>query len=248
MLEYLMVFMVMRTRDNSLLAQTCRHAVRRQIAYGAERGVPWGISESACNIQNLHHTYQYSNFGVPGLGLKQGLSEDLVIAPYATALAAMAEPKEAAKNFSYLEKMGGRGRFGFFEALDFTPTRLPENQNVAVVRAYMAHHQGMSLIALANLFHNNIFRSRFHAEPRVQASDLLLQERMPRSATVVRVRPKKTPIEPRTSAPLFLRRFDSPHKAVPRTHLLSNGRYSVMITSAGSGYSRWRDIAITSWR
>jgi len=248
MFEYLMPLLVMRSPANSLLDKACRHAIRRQIAYGAECGVPWGVSESAYNVQNLHHTYQYSNFGVPGLGLKQGLSEDLVIAPYATALAAMVEPKEAVKNFRYLEKMGGQGRFGFFEALDFTPARLPENQNVAVVRAYMAHHQGMLLISLANTLHDGVFRDRFHAEPRVQAGDLLLQERMPRAITVVRVRSEKTPVEPRKSTPLALRQFDSPHEEVPRTHLLSNGRYSVMITSAGSGYSRWRDLAVTRWR
>ncbi|HXV19063.1 MAG TPA: glucoamylase family protein, partial [Candidatus Omnitrophota bacterium] len=248
MFEYLMPLLIMRSPANSLLDQTCRHVVRRQIAYGAERGVPWGVSESAYNVRNLHHTYQYSNFGVPGLGLKQGLSEDLVIAPYATALAAMIEPKEAARNFRALDKLGGQGKFGFFESLDFTADRLPENQSVSVVKAYMAHHQGMTLISLANVLHDGIFCDRFHAEPRVLASDLLLQERMPRSVTVVRVRPEKTLIEPRISSPLVLRRFDSPHEAVPRTHLLSNGRYSVMMTAAGSGYSRWRDIAVTRWR
>lgn len=248
MFEYLMPLLVMRSPANSLLDQTCRRIVRLQIAYGAERGVPWGVSESAYNVQNLHHTYQYSNFGVPGLGLKQGLSEDLVVAPYATALAAMIAPKEAAKNFRNLEKIGGQGGFGFYESLDFTAARLPENQSVAVVRAYMAHHQGMSLISLANTLYDGIFRVRFNAEPRVQASNLLLQERVPRSATVVRVRPKESPAEGRDAAPLVLRRFDSPHEGVPRTHLLSNGRYSVMITAAGSGYSRWRDIAVTRWR
>lgn len=248
MFEYLMPLLVMQSPSGSLLDQTCRRIVQRQIAYGAERGVPWGISESAYNVQNLQLIYQYSNFGVPGLGLKRGLSEDLVIAPYATALAAMIDPVGAAKNFRDLTLTGAEGRYGFFEALDFTPERLPENQKVAVVQAYMSHHQGMTLISLANVLYEGIFRTRFHAEPMVQASDLLLQERTPRAATVVRVRPNQVPREVRQPIPLVLRRFHSPHEAVPRTHLLSNGRYSVMMTAAGSGYSRWRDIAVTRWR
>lgn len=248
MFEYLMPYLVMQSPTGSLLDQTCRRVVQRQIDYGAERRVPWGISESAYNVQNLHLTYQYSNFGVPGLGLKRGLSDDLVIAPYATALAAMIAPNEAVKNFRNLAHIGAEGKYGFFEALDFTPERLPENQKVAVVQAYMSHHQGMTLISLANVLYEGIFRTRFHAEPMVQASDLLLQERTPRAVTVVRVRPNEVPREVQQPAPPVLRRFHSPHEVVPRTLLLSNGNYSVMITAAGSGYSRWRDIAVTRWR
>lgn len=248
MFEYLMPLLVMQSPTGSLLDQTCRCIVQRQITYGAERGVPWGISESAYNVQNLHHTYQYSNFGVPGLGLKRGLSEDLVIAPYATALAAMIDPVEAIKNFKKLTEIGAEGRYGFFEALDFTPERLPENQKVAIVQTYMSHHQGMTLVSLANVLYDGIFRTRFHSEPMVQASDLLLQERTPRAVTVVRMRTNETPHEVRQPVPLVLRRFYSPHDAIPRTLLLSNGSYSVMITAAGSGYSRWKDIAVTRWR
>lgn len=248
MFEYLMPFLVMQSPTGSLLDQTCRRIVQRQIAYGAERGVPWGISESAYNVRSHHFTYQYSSFGVPGLGLKRGLSEDLVIAPYATALAAMIDPIEAVKNFRNLVRIGAEGRYGFFEAIDFTPERLPENQKVAIVQSFMSHHQGMTLVSLANVLYEGIFRTRFHAEPMVQASDLLLQERTPRAVTVVRVRPNEVPREVRQPLPLVLRRFHSPHESVPRTHLLSNGRYSVMMTAAGSGYSRWRDIAVTRWR
>ncbi|MDP3919419.1 MAG: glucoamylase family protein [Candidatus Omnitrophota bacterium] len=248
MFEYLMPFLVMQSPSGSLLDQTCRRVVQRQIDYGAERAVPWGISESAYNVQNLQHSYQYSNFGVPGLGLKRGLSEDLVIAPYATALAAMINPAAAIQNFRHLAQLNAEGYYGFYESLDFTPERLPEKQKVVVVRAYMAHHQGMILVSLANVLHEGIFRTRFHGEPMVQACDLLLQERTPRAVTVVRVRPNEVPREVRQPVPLVLRRFDSPHEAVPRTQLLSNGRYSVMITTAGSGASRWRDIALTRWR
>lgn len=250
MFEYLMPSLVMRAPAGSLLEQTSRFVVRRQMKYGAELGVPWGVSESAYNARDLELTYQYSNFGVPGLGLKRGLSEDAVVAPYATALAAMVDAEAAARNFSRLAAAGGRGRYGFYEALDYTPTRLPEDEPVAIVRAYMAHHQGMTLVAIADALENGAMRTRFHAEPIIQATELLLQERTPRGVAVTRPRAEevKAAANVRELVPPMLRRFHSPHDPIPRTHLLSNSRYAVMITAAGSGYSRWRDLAVTRWR
>jgi cyclic beta-1,2-glucan synthetase len=250
MFEYLMPALVMRSPEGSLLSQTCELVVRRQIEYGAERGVPWGVSESAYNARDLNLNYQYSSFGVPGLGLKRGLSEDVVIAPYATALAAMIDPVAALQNFLRLEEAGGSGAYGFYEALDYTSTRLPEGETVAVVRTYFAHHQGMSLVALASVLNDGAMRSRFHAEPMVQATELLLQERTPRGVLVTRPRAEEVSAaaQVRELIPPVLRRFTTPHSHIPRTHLLSNGRYAVMLTTAGSGYSRWRDIAVTRWR
>jgi cyclic beta-1,2-glucan synthetase len=250
MFEYLMPALVMRSPSGSLLAHTCNLIVRRQRTYGAERGVPWGVSESAYNARDLNLTYQYSNFGVPGLGLKRGLSEDVVVAPYATALAAMIDPEAAAENFARLSDAGASGRYGFYEALDFTATRVPEDLRVAVVRAYMAHHQGMSLVALANVLHDGGMRERFHADPRVQATELLLQERTPRNVLVARPRAEevRAVANVRDIVPPILRRFTSAHDPTPAVHLLSNGRYVVMITAAGSGYSHWRNLAVTRWR
>ena len=250
MFEYLMSSLVMRAPAGSLLEQTNRFVVRRQMKYGGELGVPWGVSESAYNARDIELTYQYSNFGVPGLGLKRGLSEDAVVAPYATALAAMVDPEEAARNYSRLAAAGGRGRFGYYEALDYTPARLPEGEPVAIVRAYMAHHQGMTLVAIANALQEGAMRARFHAEPIIRATELLLQERTPRDVAVVRPRAEEVNAAPnvRDFIPTMLRRFHSPNDPIPRTHLLSNGRYAVMITAAGSGYSRWRDLAVTRWR
>jgi cyclic beta-1,2-glucan glucanotransferase len=250
MFEYLMPALVMRAPLGSLLAQTCELVVRRQRSYGAERGVPWGVSESAYNARDLNLTYQYSNFGVPGLGLKRGLSEDVVVAPYATALAAMIDPAAAAENFARLSDAGASGAYGFYEALDFTAARVPEDQRVAVVRAYMAHHQGMSLVALTNVLHNGIMRERFHAEPRMQATELLLQERTPRNVLVARPRVEevRAVANVRDIVPPILRRFISVDDPTPAVHLLSNGRYVVMITAAGSGYSHWRNLAVTRWR
>ena len=222
----------------------------RQIAYGATLGLPWGISESAYNVRDMELTYQYSNFGVPGLGLKRGLSEDAVIAPYATALAAMVEPQLATQNLARLTALGARGRYGFYEALDFTRSRLPEGARLAIVRAYMAHHQGMTIVAIANVLMHGIMRRRFHTEPIVQATDLLLQERTPRDVSVAHPRAEEVRAAPRIedAAMPDVRRLHSPHHATPQAHLLSNGRYAVMVTAAGSGYSRWRDLGITRWR
>ena len=186
MFEYLMPSLVMRAPAGSLLEQTNRLIVRRQIGYGASLGLPWGVSESAYNARDLEFTYQYSNFGVPGLGLKRGLGENAVVAPYATALATMVDPSAAARNFARLAGVGARGRYGFYEALDYTPSRLPEDASVAIVRAFMAHHQGMTIVAIADALLDGVMRARFHAEPIVQATELLLQERTPRDVAVVR--------------------------------------------------------------
>jgi cyclic beta-1,2-glucan synthetase len=250
MFEFLMPSLIMREPPGSLLEHTNRVAVARQISYGAELGVPWGISESQYNARDLEFTYQYSGFGVPDLGYKRGLGENTVIAPYATALAAMVNPSAAARNFKRLAEEGGRGHYGWYEALDYTPERLPEGQKVAVIHAYMAHHQAMSILAIANALQDGVMRARFHAEPIVEATELLLQERMPRGVPVARPPSRRSSgaVALQQIYPETQRRFTSPFSAMPRTHLLSNGRYASMVTAVGSGYSRWRDFDMTRWR
>ena len=250
MFEYLMPSLVMRAPIESLLESTNCVAVRRQISYGAVRGRPWGTSESAYNARDLDFTYQYSSFGIPDLGLKPGLGENAVIAPYATALAAMVDPAAAARNFERLTALGARGAYGWYEAIDYTNARVPQGAEFAIVRAYMAHHQGMSLIAIANALQGGAMRRRFHAAPIIQAAELLLQERKPRD--VVSFQRTDDSAATGSSAGSMMvstqRRFSSPHTNTPEIHLLSNGGYTVMVTAAGSGYSRWRDIAVTRWR
>ena len=250
MFEYLMPSLVMRAPAGSLLEQTSRLIVQRQMSYGAALGLPWGISESAYNARDLELTYQYSNFGVPGLGLKRGLSADAVVAPYATALAAMVEPERATRNFARLAALGALGRYGFYEALDYTRSRLPEGTTFAIVRAFMAHHQGMTIVAIANVLLHGIMRRRFHAEPKVQATELLLQERTPRDVSVAHPRAEEVRTAPRLDDVDLpdVRRLRTANDATPQAHLLSNGRYAVMVTAAGSGYSRWRDLGVTRWR
>ena len=249
MFEYLMPLLVMPTYENTLLDQTCKVAVERQIEYGKQRGVPWGISESGYNAIDIHLNYQYRAFGVPGLGLKRGLAEDLVIAPYASALALMVAPEAACLNLEHLTAAGFEGKFGFYEAIDYTPSRLPRGQSSAVVRSFMAHHQGMSFLSLAYLLLDRPMQKRFESDPLFQATMLLLQERIPKATTFYVHADEITGSQPTSSVPETpVRVFNSPDTPIPEVQLLSNGRYHVMITNAGGGYSRWKDIAVTRWR
>ena len=250
MFEYLMPPLVMRAPKGSLLEQTDRLVVRRQIEYGEKLGLPWGISESDYNPRDLELTYQYSNFGVPGLGLKRGLEENRVIAPYATGLATMVDPSAAVANFNRLATLGAEGSYGFYEAVDFTPSRVQEGERFALVLAFMAHHQGMTIVAIANAVFDGAIRERFHAEPIVQATELLLQERVPRdvASTQLWAAGVKSASRARDADGSGGRKIVSVHQSPPATQLLSNGSYAVMLTAAGSGCSRWGDIAVTRWR
>ncbi len=250
MFEYLMPLLVMPNYENTLLDHTCRAAVQQQITYGKLRSVPWGISESGYNRTDVQLNYQYRAFGVPGLGLKRGLAEDLVIAPYATAMALMVSPVEACDNLQRLAADGLAGAYGFHEAVDYTPARLPPDETSATIKSFMAHHQGMSLLALVNLLHGNPMPRRFLACPLLKAADLLLQERVPKTAASVFVEDLKLE-ESRTPSgegECVMRVFTNPATPAPAVHLLSNGRYHVVISSAGGGYSRWRELAVTRWR
>ncbi len=250
MFEYMLPDLIMHSPPGSLLDHTYKNITQRQIEYGKDLGTPWGVSEAAYNIRDLELTYQYSTFGVPGLGLKRGLSENAVIAPYATALASMIVPKAAARNFSRLEGEGAAGAYGFHESIDYTPERVPEGKKSVVIRSYFAHHQGMTLVALGETLLGNRMQARFHAEPMIQAAEILLQERAPKGLAVSRPHSEEvaSPLRVEGPVPPLLYRFNTPHETMPRTHILSNGQYMVMLTTAGSGFSRWRDLEVTRWR
>ncbi|HEX5874373.1 MAG TPA: glucoamylase family protein [Pyrinomonadaceae bacterium] len=250
MFEYLMPLLVMRNYPATLLAETYRTIVDRQIEYGDENGVPWGISEAAYNVRDLSLNYQYGPFGVPGLGLKRGLIEDLVVAPYATMLAAEIAPAEAMNNLRRMKNEGALGPYGFYESIDYTAERLPEGQKSVMIRAYMAHHQGMSLVSLANVLQEDVVEQRFHSDPAVQATELLLQERIPVGvpATHPRAEEVLTGRVVQALPGMITRVYENADLETPRTQLLSNGTYNVMITTAGSGYSRCEGEAVTRWR
>ncbi|WP_394561065.1 GH36-type glycosyl hydrolase domain-containing protein [Aquipseudomonas alcaligenes] len=249
MFEYLMPLLVMPSYAGTLLDQTCRAAVARQIEHGNQLGLPWGVSESGYNTQDAHFNYQYRAFGVPGLGLKRGLGEDIVVAPYASALALMIDPKAACRNLQRLAAQGLAGTFGLYEAVDFTPARLPHGQSAAVIHSFMAHHQGMSLLALAYVLLDRPMQRRFESDPQFQATALLLQERIPKTAAQY-LHATHSPAADAAARVIEtkLRVFTDPDRRRPAVQLLSNGRYHVMLSSAGGGYSRCNGTAVTRWQ
>jgi cyclic beta-1,2-glucan synthetase len=247
MFEYLMPTLVMHAFPATVLGRTARVALERQIEYGDERGVPWGASECAYNVRDRHLTYQYRAFGVPELGLKRGLGRDVVIAPYATALAALLERELATANLARLEELGALGRFGFVDALDFTR---PSGPALALVRTFMAHHVGMTVVSLTNALQSGIWQRRFHGDPMIRAVALLLDERVPRRIAVA----ERHDIEPHESLPVVegarpvVRVIETPETRQPHVAFLGQAPYTIMISHAGAGYARYEDIAVTRWR
>jgi cellobiose phosphorylase len=248
MFEYLMPALVMRAFPFTLLAQTAEGALARQRAYGATRDVPWGVSESAYNVRDRHDTYQYRPFGVPDLALKRGLGRELVVAPYASVLAAMVDPRAALDNLEELEGLGALGPYGFCDALDYT--RPTPDQRFALVHTYMAHHLGMGLVALTNVLVGHLWQRRFHTDPLVRSAELLLHERIPRRLVLYK------PQDDRADAALpeaeqeqpAVRQLDTPDTTHPHVALLGHLPYTIMVTHCGAGYSRYQSLAVTRWR
>lgn len=249
MFEYLMPRLVIKSYPNTLIEKTYQFAVKAQMKYGQSKNIPWGISESCYYAFDIALNYQYRAFGVPYLGLKRGLVNDLVIAPYATVMALDIAPLECWNNIERLRQFGAEGQFGLYEALDFTYSRLSQGQSNAIVRSYMVHHQGMSMLAFVNFFKDNIMQRRFHANPRVKAVDSLLQEKFPAHVVISKEHREK---------PLHIfRKQDSAEETVirsytrlesePNLHLLTNGSYNVMLTDRGSGFARCHSMAVYRW-
>ena len=249
MFEYLMPLLIMKSYQNTLLDETYAFAVRNQKKYGMQQGIPWGASESGYYSMDSNLDYKYKAIGVPWLGLKRGLIGDAVAAPYATFLALMVDPEGALKNLARLRADGMEGDYGFFEAADYTQRRLV-NRKIAIVKSFMAHHQGMSLLAIDNYLNQNVMQKRFHADPEVQSARLLLQEKVP--ANVVFTKEEKEKVIPARGAKLKERnlvlKYHKPDRLLPKTHLLTNGDYSVLLTDRGTGFSKTKEVAVTRWR
>lgn len=248
MFEYLMPLLFTHSFANSLLDHAAKDAVQRQIAYGHEKGVPWGISESAYSALDSNQIYQYKAFGVPGLALKPSLEDDLVVSPYSTMLSLLVDPAAAIDNLRRLHNFDLEGPMGFYESIDFGRENKRDGRRGVVTYAYMAHHQGMSLVALDNVLHRDVMQERFHSDVRIRAIESLLFERLPiaklpAEEVQTRVAPVRTAINEEPAERTW--REDTP---VPRVHLQGNGHYSLMITAAGGGYSRSNDFDVTRWR
>jgi cyclic beta-1,2-glucan synthetase len=250
MFEYMMPVLVMKSFPFTLLDQTYSGAVSRQIAYGRERGVPWGVSESAYNARDRQQVYQYRAFGVPDLALKRGLSRDLVVAPYATLLALPVEPHQAMRNLAALEAEGALGPYGFRDAVDYTRPQLGSRR--ALVGAYMAHHVGMGLVALTNAMTRGVWPRRFHTDAIVRSAELVLFEQIPRRFVLQDAQTGELEERPRRGGAALekpaARSLDTADTPQPRLALLGHPPYTVMITNGGGGYSQYDRLDVTRWR
>ena len=247
MFEYLMPDLLMPEFPDTLLATGQRAMLTRQIQYGQSNHIPWGVSESGYHLTDAAQQWQYRGFGVPGLGLKHGLGDDLVVAPYASALALLIDPAAAVANLQRLRSDGMFARHGFYEAVDYTPSRLPPGTKRAVVRSWMAHHQGMTLLACVHVLADAPMRARFRADPHLRALELLLQERAPQQAPFVEAEEESRPLTPaEEAAGAYV--VANPNSTHPEATLLSNGRYHVLITAGGAGVSRWRGLSLNRWQ
>jgi cyclic beta-1,2-glucan synthetase len=249
MFEYLMPPLLMHSYPGTLLDQSYHAMIGRQIEYGRQQGVPWGISESGFYAFDAAMNYQYHAFGAPGLGYQRGLDSELVVAPYASLLALPFAPQATMANLAHLRQLGLVGPYGFYEAVDFTPAHLQLGAKQAIVRSYMAHHQGMILLALADALQGPKMIDRFHAEPAIQGVEMLLQEQIPRHALIQYPHEAEIGhVRADLDEPMVLPWRVPMSTPVPLVHLLSNGRYSLLVTNAGGGYSRWGALALTRWR
>ncbi len=250
MFEYLMPPLFLRSYPGTLLADSARGAVLHQIAYGKTKGVPWGISESGFYRFDANQNYQYRAFGVPGLGFKRGLGDDLVIAPYASLMAIGYDPHAVVRNLASLIERNMLGLYGVYESIDFTADRLLLDETSAVVGEYMVHHQGMILMAMANFFNDDIMVRRMHSDSRIQSVEMLLQEQIPRAAPLQDPSAEDVKgVQRLTAAPVEIIPWRVPVQTpIPQLHLLSNGSYNVLISNMGGGYSSWRDTNLTRWQ
>lgn len=250
MFEYLMPQLLLKNYPNTFLDDAIQAVIKAQQSYGAKKNLPWGVSESGYYAFDYRLNYQYKAFGIPSLGLKRGLADDAVVSPYSTMLALPFAPAEAIANVRRLLQQGLGGRYGLYEAVDYTPQRMEGQENQAVVQSYFAHHQGMSLLSLVNYSLDFAMVRRFHQNSWVRAGDLMLQE-TPSRRPVLSGRERELqrqqahrPKEERDT----VRSLGIPTGPTPKCHLLSNGCYNLMLTDSGSGYSRNGRIQVSRWR
>lgn len=246
--EYLMPNINLKRYKGSLLDEACKFAVMSQMEYCRRRGVPWGISESAFNLRDLNNNYQYKAFGIPWLGLKRGLDEDTVVSPYSTFLSLEDEPEFAIRNLKLLESEGGTGKYGYYEAIDYTPSRV-KNKGKAVVKTYMAHHQGLILLSINNFLNNNILKTRFNNNPEIEAVDILLQERMPIKMIITKEKKEKIGKNKNLISNSYTERvIEKANKIERNLNVISNEKYKIIIDDYGDSISEFEDVMVNNFK
>lgn len=250
MFEYLMPILVMKNYKNTLLDESYRTAIRAQREYCKKKGLPWGISESGFFAFDINLNYQYRAFGLPQLGFKRGLKEDLVISPYASMLALNLYQSDVVSNMKHFTEEKMEGQYGFYEAIDYTAKRLPVNMEKGIVKSYMTHHQGMIFLSITNYLNNNILIERFHRNPVMKCGEILLQEKIPMNIIVAKEKENTLDIgyEERQKKELVLRKYGKGSLKDVKCHILSSGSYSIFVTNSGTGYSKRENVHLYRWR
>lgn len=247
--EYLMPNINIPKYPGSLLDESCKFLIMSQKEYNKKLKIPWGISESAFNLKDLNNNYQYKAFGIPWLGLKRGLADEIVVAPYASMMAIIDEPIEVLKNLKQLEKLGMYNKYGFYESIDYTPTRLRKNETKAIVKTYMAHHQGLILLSINNLMNNNIVQKRFVQNPEIEAVDILLQERMPENIIITKEEKEKVEkIKYIDYENTTQREITKINTKLNNVNVIGNDKYTIIMDQKGNGYSKYNNILINRYK
>ncbi len=247
--EYLMPNINIPKYPGSLLDESCKFLIMSQKEYNKKLKIPWGISESAFNLKDLNNNYQYKAFGIPWLGLKRGLADEIVVAPYASMMAIIDEPIEVLKNLKQLEKLGMYNKYGFYESIDYTPTRLRKNETKAIVKTYMAHHQGLILLSINNLMNNNIVQKRFVQNPEIEAVNILLQERMPENIIITKEEKEKVEkIKYIDYENATQREITKINTKLNNVNVIGNDKYTIIMDQKGNGYSKYNNILINRYK
>ena len=247
--EYLMPNINIPKYKGSLLDESCKFMVKSQMEYAKKLQIPWGISEAAFNLKDLHSNYQYKAFGIPWLGLKRGLADEMVVAPYGSVLAITDYPKEVYQNLKRLEQYGMDGKYGFYESIDFTPERLEKGKQSSIVKTYMAHHQGLILLSINNLFNDNILQKRFIKNPEIGAVDILLQERMPETAIITKENKEKVEKLKYVDYEDYIKdTYKKIDERLIRGNVIANENYLIAMNQKGEGVSIYKNNFINRFK
>ena len=247
--EYLMPNINIPKFEGSLLDESCKFMIMSQMEYAKKLNIPWGISEAAFNLKDLHYNYQYKAFGIPWLGLKRGLADEFVVSSYGSILAIDDMPQDVIKNMQLLEQYGMKDKYGFYESIDFTPDRVEKNKKASVVKTYMAHHQGLILLSINNFFNNNILQKRFMQNPEMEAVSILLQERKPEKYIVTKEDKEKIEkLKYKDYEGYITNTYTKIDERLIRANVISNENYTIATTQKGTGFSKYKDIYINRFK